>query len=155
LCKFLGHVQVVNRGRDLQAVSRRVLAADQRDGVVVVVVLGMQQFGGLFGAEIAAARLQIVVKQVPDDRGPSVVQHPLNHPGGVVLVAAVGFEHGTNAFIVHQLRFSVVVLQVGGSTVTRVQSVAIDLHVLKSAAAGVVVPGFADRPQLLFGNEFL
>src|SRR2546422_5857788 len=50
-------------------------------------------FRSALGAEVAASGAKIKVIQMPDDRRPSIVQHPLNDPGGLILIAAVGLIH--------------------------------------------------------------
>ncbi len=64
----------------------------------------MDELEGFLGAKISAGGTQIVIIEMPDQSGPSVVQHPLNDAGGFVLVAAVGLEHRTLAFVGHGLR---------------------------------------------------
>ena len=62
---------------------------------------GSQAF---LAAKYPASRIEVVVVEVPDHRGPGVVEHPLNHAGRGVFVLAVGLEHGALGVVLHGLR---------------------------------------------------
>src|SRR5438477_150777 len=56
--------------------SERVVYDD--DGARVVRILDMQRFVGLLRTEIGAGRIEVIVVQVPVQRRPGVVEHPVN-----------------------------------------------------------------------------
>ena len=86
--------QVVYMDARMQSPNRLIGAIHHHDGPIVIRVLNMQRFTGLLRGKVSGAGIQIVVIQMPDHRGPCVVEHPLNHTGGCVLVLAVGLKHG-------------------------------------------------------------
>src|SRR5712691_5013522 len=90
---------------------------------------------------------------MPDETGPSVVQHPLNNSRGLVFIAAIGFEHGALPFVGHGLRFPCVVGSVFGFSVAHFERMSEQIDVLELAAAGVKIPDIADGPKLVFWNK--
>ena len=94
-----------------------VAAVDDVDAVVVVGILHVERLAGFFGAEVATGGLEIVIEEVPDGGGPSVIEHPLDDACGGVFVAGVRLEHGALAFVGHSLRFQLVVVEAGGRAV--------------------------------------
>ena len=93
---------------------------DHVDGIAVVGILHVHGLAGFLGSKITAGRDQIKVVQVPNQRGPGVVEHPLNHPGGGVFVAAIGFEHGTLAVVGHGLSLALIVVEGSGFAVATI-----------------------------------
>ena len=83
----------------------------------------MQRLAGFFHAVVSAGGLQVVVPEVPDQRGPRVVEHPLDHAGRAVLVARIGLEHGALGIVGHGLRLALVIGEVGGRAVDRLHRV--------------------------------
>ena len=92
---------------------------------------------------------------MPDHRGPTIVEHPLNHATRRVLVAAVRFEHGANALVRLKLCFRRVIFQIICRTVAGVERVGKDVNVFEFAAAGVKVPPVINRPSMFFRQHFL
>ena len=114
----------------------------------------MNGLASLLRSEIASGGNQVVVVKVPDERGPGVVQHPLNHAGGGVFVAAISFEHGALAVVSHGLSFAFVVIERSGLTVAASQTVGENIHVGEAFTAGMKVPHVIHRPEMVLGNEF-
>src|SRR6202795_671008 len=131
-----------------------VRAVDDGDGVGVPIVLDVDDFLGLFGAEIAAGGNEIVVVEMPDERGPRVVEHPLDDAGGDIFVAGVGFEHGALVVVGHGLGFALEVVERAGRAVAAGEGVAEDVNGGEALAAGVKIPVVVNRPEMFFGNEF-
>src|SRR6185295_3320192 len=121
--------------------------------MVVVAIHRMQRLHGPLGAEIAAARAHVEGVEVPDHRGPGVVQHPLDHAGRGVLVAAVSLIHGADAFVSLHLRFKGIVLGAGGWAEASIQRVGEYVEIFEYSAAGVVVPDIVDRPEMVFPDH--
>ncbi len=71
----------------------------------------MDRLAGFFRTEISACRDEVVVVKMPDERWPSIVQHPLNHTRGRVFVPRVGFEHGALAIVGHGLGLALVIVE--------------------------------------------
>src|SRR5215469_10828856 len=105
----------------------------------------MQWFHGELRAEIAASGTKIKVVQVPNDRRPSIVKHPLNHAGRLVFVARVSLIHRAHAFVGLKLRLEGEIFSAVRLAVARVQSISKYVNVLERAAASVIVPEFVNR----------
>src|SRR5258707_14594781 len=90
---------------------------------------------------------------MPDEAGPSVVQHPLDNSGGFVFIAAIGFEHGALPFVGHGLRFPCVVGGVFCFSVAHFERVSEQIDVPEFATTGMKIPDIADRPKLVFWNK--
>src|SRR5262249_44589286 len=91
--------------------------------------------------------------KMPDDRGPGVVQHPLDYARRGVLVMAIRLVHGADALVIHHLRFEDVIVERVGFAVAGGERVGVDVNVLELATAGVEVPPVVDRPQMIFGKH--
>ena len=120
---------------------------------IVVAILNVQRLVGLLGAEVGSARPQIPVVQMPDHRGPGVVQHPLNHAGGSVLIASESLEHGAMTFVSHHLRLAREFLHAARRAVARVQRGGEVLQILERAAARMIIPPGVDGPQVILGQH--
>ena len=120
----------------------------------VVVILDVDNFLGLFGAEIAAARDQIIVVEMPDQRGPGVVEHPLDDAGGDVFVAAVGFEHGAFVVVSRGLGFALVIIERSGGAVAAIEAVGENVDRGEALAACVEIPILVHGPEMILGNKF-
>ena len=114
----------------------------------------MQRLHRLLRAKVASTGTQVEIIQMPDHRWPRVVQHPLNHSRGCVLVPAVRFEHGANSLVSHELGFEGVVFDSGRVAIARIQSIREYVDIFKFAATRVVVPPIVDRPQMIFRQHF-
>ena len=115
----------------------------------------MHRLARLLRPVVAAARTQEVVVEVPDHRRPGVVEHPLDHAGGGVLVASVPLEHRALAFVGEGLGLARVVLGAGGLPVAPLERVGEQPQVLELVAAGVVAPEVVDRPEVVGGKHAL
>ena len=109
----------------------------------------MQRLHRDLRAKVAAAWTQIKVIQMPDHRGPGVVQHPLNHARGTVLIPTVSLVHRAHTLIGLKLRFERIILDAARLPEARVQRISKNVNVLECATAGMVVPPVVDRPQVL------
>ena len=98
----------------------------------------MHRFIRLLRAEVASGRTQVPVEQVPVDRRPRVVEHPLNHARRRVLVATVRLEHGTLALVRHELRGLRVVLRTRRRTEARGQRRIEAVEQMRELSAGSV-----------------
>ncbi len=130
-----------------------VAAVDDDDAVVVVGILHVERLAGFFGAEITTGGLQIIIEEVPDGGGPSVIEHPLNDTGGGVFVAGVGLEHGAFAFVGHSLRFQQVLVEALRRAIDRVHRAIEVAEILEAFGACVIVPERILRPHVIGGNE--
>src|SRR5438552_16614812 len=108
----------------------------------------MQRFHGALGAEVAASGAKIKIVQMPDDRRPSIVQHPLNDAGGLILIAAVGLIHRAHAFVGLELRLEGEVFGIVCFAVARIKSVGKYMNISERAAARVIVPEIANCPEV-------
>ena len=115
----------------------------------------MQGLAGLLRAVVGAARPQVVVVEVPDHRGPRVVEHPLDDARGRVLVAAEGLEHRALALVGQGLRLAGVVLGAGRLPVTALERAREELEVRELLASGVEGPGLVDGPEVLGAQHLL
>src|SRR5208282_3352080 len=138
----------------LQAVQRFVGAVHDGDGIVVVAVLHVDDFLGFLRAEITAGGDEVVVVEMPDHGRPGIIEHPLDHAGGNIFVAAIGFKHGTLVVISLGLRLALEVVERSGRAVALIQSVNEDVDVLKASAAGGKIPILINGPKGILGNEF-
>ncbi len=146
LGKFLTHVQVVNLGRDFEIVRVPILATDQPNRAIVVAINRIERLHRRLRAKISATRTQVIVVEMPDQRRPGVVQHPLNHSRGRVLVPAIGFVHRADSLVRHQLGLQGIVLNVVGLSIARSQCFAEHVDIFEGAAAGMVIPVVIDWP---------
>src|SRR6266481_1980379 len=87
----------------------------------------MDRLTSLFRAEVSTCRHKVVIVKMPDQRGPRVVQHPLNHTRGGVFVPRIGFEHGALALVGRCLRFALVIFERRRLAVAPVQTVGKDI----------------------------
>ena len=83
---------------------------------------------------------------MPNHRGPGIVKHPLNHARRFVLIPAVGFIHGTNAFVGHQLRLEGEIFRAVSLPVATSERLIKNLDGLELSAAGMEVPHVIDWP---------
>src|SRR5205814_1881786 len=83
----------------------------------------MQLLHGALCAEVAATGAKIKVIQMPEDRWPRIVQHPLNHACGLILVAAVGLIHRPHTDICLKLRLEREIFCAVCLAITRIQIV--------------------------------
>ncbi len=72
-------------------------------------------------AEVAAARPQVVVVEVPDEPRPRVVEHPLDDAGRAVAVPRERLEHRALTLVGHELRLQRVVFYAVRFAVARAQ----------------------------------
>ena len=114
----------------------------------------MERLTGFFHSVIAACGLQVVVPEVPEERGPSVVEHPLDYAGGIVFVARVGLEHGALGIVGHGLGFAFVVGEIGGGAVDRVHRVVEVLEIAETLFAGVKIPHRIGGLDVIGGQHF-
>ncbi len=70
---FLLRVQSVNLRTDPHAFKRLIRAVDHGHGIIVVRILHVHWFAGLLRPEIAARGNQVIIVEMPDQRGPSIV----------------------------------------------------------------------------------
>src|SRR2546422_7422213 len=110
---------------------------------------------GFFRPEISACRHKVVVVEMPDERRPSVVQHPLNHARGGVFVPRISFEHGALAVVSHGLRLALVIIEGRRLSVAPGQTIIKNVDCGEALAARVIIPNFIDGPEMLFGDESL
>ncbi len=96
-----------------RSANRRTVgvAVHDRDGPVVVGEQGMHGLVRRLGAEVSARRQQVPIEQVPVDGRPRVVEHPLDHARGRILIPAIRLEHRTLTFVRHELRRDGVILR--------------------------------------------
>src|SRR4029077_16557963 len=66
---------------------------------------------------------------------------------------AVGLVHGANAFVALHLRFDGVIVGAGCRTEARVQGVGKNVDIFKWSAAGVIVPGIVNGPDVVFADH--
>src|SRR3984885_13705437 len=151
--KLLRRIEIVNLSSQPQASHIFILAADHPDGVIVVTIDRVQRFHGALGTEIAAAGTQIVVVQMPDQRRPCVVEHPLDDAGRLIFVAAVGFVHRAHTLVSLQLRLEGEIFHAIRFSVAIGQCTAEDLDGFESSPAGVIVPGVVDGPHVIFSHH--
>ena len=81
---------------------------------------------------------------MPDQRWPGVVQHPLNHSGCGVFVAAVGLEHGALSIVGDGLRFALVAVWV-------VDVVAEEINAQSGLGYLINQAQTTDRTDIMFG----
>ena len=153
LREFFGHVEIVNPGRGLEVRKVLVIVIDNNHRTVVVGILDVERFTGNFRAEIAAARTEVEIVKMPDHRGPRIVHHPLNHAGGVILVAPVSLEHRALAVVGHHLGFARVILNSGGIAQALLQGLGKNIQLLERSASGVEPPRAVNGPEVLFGKH--
>ena len=115
----------------------------------------MQRFHCRFGAKVPAAGTQVVVIQMPDNRGPRIIQHPLDHAGGGVFIAVVSFKHRSNAFVGHELRLESEVGRVFGGAVASILCRGVHLNCLELATARVKIPVVVNRPEMVLAHHCL
>src|ERR1043166_5464450 len=92
---------------------------------------------------------------MPDQGRPRIVQHPLNHSGRNVFVAAVALEHGAFAVVSNRLRLAFVIFQRSSGSVAFVQSISEHIHSSETLAAGVIIPYVIHWPEMFLGNKSL
>src|SRR5579859_5335258 len=90
---------------------------------------------------------------MPDHRGPSVVEHPLNDAGRLIFVAAIGLVHGADAFVGLHLRLDREIFHAAGLAVAIGERVAEDANRFEFAAAGMIVPDIINRPHVIFADH--
>src|SRR5205823_8566486 len=100
----------------------------------------MQRFHGALGAEVAASGAKIKIVQMPDDRWPRIVQYPLNHACGLILVAAVDRIHHPHTFICLKLRLEGEIFGIVCFAVARTQSIGKYMNNFERATSRVVIP---------------
>ena len=149
----LSAVDLVELRGNLQRFQRLVETVDDGDGIIVVTVLDMDNFHGLFGAEITASRDEIVVVEVPDEGRPGIVEHPLNQTGGGVLVSAVRLEHRALIVVGHGLGLALIVVEGRCRTIAPGQGFGEDVDGGEAFSARVEIPVLVDGPEVLFRNE--
>src|SRR2546426_5679779 len=110
----------------------------------------MQRFHGALGAEVAASGAKIKIVQMPDDRWPRIVQHPLNHACGLILVAAVGLIHRPHTFICLKLRLEREIFCAVCLAIARIQSVGEYVNIFERATTRVIVPEIVNWPEMVF-----
>ncbi len=115
----------------------------------------MNRLHGFLGAEVPSRRHKIVVIQMPDQRRPRIVQHPLNHARRRVLVSSIRFEHRALAVIGHGLRFALIVLQRGRHAIPSIQPIGKHIDCREPFAARVEIPHIVDWPQMILGDKAL
>src|SRR5215470_8958429 len=74
----------------------------------------MYRLVGLLGAEVGAGRIQEIIVQVPVERGPRVVEHPVDDAGrglGRIHVRIERLELRADVVVVFELRLGNVVLE--------------------------------------------
>src|SRR2546422_11275896 len=106
-------------------------------------------FRSALGAEVAASGAKIKVIQMPDDRRPSIVQHPLNDPGGLILIAAVGLIHRAHAFVGLELRLEGEIFGIVCFAVARIQSIGKYMNIFERATTRVVIPEVINWPEMV------
>ena len=87
---------------------------------------------------------------MPDDRRPSIVQHPLNDPGGLILIAAVGLIHRAHAFVGLELRLEGEIFGIVCFAVARIQSIGKYMNIFERATTRVVIPEVINWPEMVF-----
>src|SRR6266851_8791403 len=115
----------------------------------------MDRLTGLFRPEIPACWHKVVVVEMPNQRGPGVVQHPLNHAGGCVFIPPIGFKHRALAVISHGLSLALVIIERRRWSITPGQTICKYIDRRKAFTARVIIPNLIDWPEMLFGNESL
>src|SRR5216683_711289 len=115
----------------------------------------MDRLAGFFRPEISARRHQIVIVEMPDQRRPRIVEHPLNHARGSVLIPRVGLEHRALAIVSHGLGLALVIVQRRPWSVAPVQSIGKNVDCREPLPARVIIPNLVNRPKMLLGDEFL
>ena len=151
--EFFVHRQIVNLGDNFETLMSGLCSVDHDDRAVVRRKLHVHRFEGFLRTKISAGGTQIVTVKMPDQAGPSVVEHPLNDAGGFIFVAAIGLEHCALAFVAHSLRFP---SEVGGAfrfAVALFESRRIDAEGLELAAACMKTPVIVNGPKLVLGDE--
>ena len=148
-------VEVVDFGGDFHGLEGVVGAVDHRDGIIVIGILHVDGLVGFFGAEVAAGGNHVVVVEMPDERGPGIIEHPLDDAGGGVFISGVGLEHGALAVVGDGLGFALEVVERSGGAVAAIEAVGENVDGGEAFLAGVVIPDVVDGPEMIFGNEAL
>src|SRR5437899_2077552 len=151
--KFHRHVESVYRGRQTELMERLALFVDENYRPIVVGVLNVQGLTSFLGAEIAASWHEKVVVNMPDQGGPSIVQHPLDDSRRDVFVPGIRLKHCPVALVRHRLRFEGIVLNPRSHSVARVQGGCEHVEGFKVSPAGVEVPVFVDWPQAVLWQD--
>src|SRR5208282_3686657 len=123
-----------------QAGGGLLAGVDHDHPTIVIGILDVQRFAGFPGTEISARWIHVIVVEMPVRRRPRVVQHPLNDPGGYVLVAAVSFEHGALSVIGNGLRLAKIVLKTRRRSIRCVHRFVETAWVLEALTRAVKIP---------------
>src|SRR5437868_6388124 len=108
--------------------------------VASIVPQDMNRLVSLLGAEILATLLEVVVVQVPVDRRPGVVLHPVDGcERGGVLIGVPGFEERAFSLVVQQFGALRVIGDVGGCTKATVYRIGEDREVIKRILAARMI----------------
>ena len=113
----------------------------------------MQGLTRFLGAEIAASWHEKVVVKMPDQGGPSIVQHPLDDSRRDVFIPGIRLKHCPVPLVRHRLRFEGIVLNPRSHSVARVQGGCEHVEGFKVSPAGVEVPVFVDWPQAVLWQD--
>src|SRR5258707_4975315 len=100
----------------------------------------MHRLTGLLGAVIPTCGNEIVIVEMPDQRGPAIVEHPLNHASGRVFIPSIGLEHRTLAIVGHGLRFTLVVIERRGISIASAQAIVENIDSPEALAPPRLIP---------------
>ncbi len=82
---------------------------------------------------------------MPDQRWPRVIQHPLNHSRGRVLIPRVSLKHRPLPIVSNRLSLAFEIVQRSSLPVPPIQSVGENIYGRKALLTRVKVPHLVDR----------
>src|SRR5262245_32669334 len=131
-------------------ISPIIRKMNQVDAAVGRVISQMQWLVGFLCAEVRTLAAQRVIKKVPVERRPGIVQHPLNDAGGLgELTSGVGFEHRPMTVIGEHLRFTREIVKTGWRTVTVDDRPTERIQLMELVLSGVEEPSGSNGPHFI------